>query len=133
MRDVYPTMKGAALFFVDMLVQDPRTKYLVTAPTTSPENAYKMPNGSVVSICAGSTMDNQIVRELFTNTIEAAGILGVDSAFAAELAAKRDRLMPTTIGKDGRIMEWLEPYEEVEPTHRHVSHLYGLYPGMRYR
>ena len=129
LRDVYPTMKGAALFFVDMLVQDPRTKYLVTAPTTSPENAYKMPNGSVVSICAGSTMDNQIVRELFTNTIEAAGILGVDSAFAAELAAKRDRLMPTTIGKDGRIMEWLEPYEEVEPTHRHVSHLYGLYPG----
>ena len=74
-------------------------------------------------------MDNQILRELFTNTIEAAGILGVDSAFAAELAAKRDRLMPTTIGKDGRIMEWLEPYEEVEPTHRHVSHLYGLYPG----
>ena len=129
LRDVYPTMKGAAQFFVDMLVQDPRTKYLVTAPTTSPENAYKMPNGSVVSICAGSTMDNQILRELFTNTIEAAGILGVDSAFAAELAAKRDRLMPTTIGKDGRIMEWLEPYEEVEPTHRHVSHLYGLYPG----
>ncbi len=129
LKDVYPTMKGAAQFFVDMLVQDPRTKYLVTAPTTSPENAYKMPNGSVVSICAGSTMDNQIVRELFTNTIEAAGILGVDSAFAAELAAKRDRLMPTTIGEDGRIMEWLEPYEEVEPTHRHVSHLYGLYPG----
>ena len=76
LRDVYPTMKGAALFFVDMLVQDPRTKYLVTAPTTSPENAYKMPNESVVSICAGSTMDNQILRELFTNTIEAAGILG---------------------------------------------------------
>ena len=61
------------------------------------------------------------------------GFLGVDSVFAAELAAKRDRLMPTTIGKDGRIMEWLEPYEEVEPTHRHVSHLYGLYPGMRSR
>lgn len=129
LKDVYPTMKGAALFFVDMLVQDPRTKYLVTAPTTSPENAYKMSNGSVVSICAGSTMDNQILRELFTNTIEAAGILGIDSAFASDLAIKRDRLMPTTIGKDGRIMEWLQPYEEVEPTHRHVSHLYGLYPG----
>ena len=74
-------------------------------------------------------MDNQIVRELFTNTIEAADILGLDSAFAGELAAKRARLMPTTIGKDGCIMEWLEPYEEVEPHHRHVSHLYGLYPG----
>lgn len=129
LKEVYPTMKGAALFFADMLIRDPRTNYLVTAPTTSPENAFRMPNGSVVNVCAGSTMDNQIVRELFSNTIEAAGILGVDSAFATELAEKRSRLMPTTIAKDGRIMEWLEEYEEVEPTHRHVSHLYGLYPG----
>lgn len=129
LRDVYPTMKGAALFFVDMLVQDPRTKYLVTAPTTSPENGYKLPNGKVVSISAGSTMDNQILRELFTNTIAAAQILGVDTAFAAELAAKRAKLMPTSIAADGRIMEWLQPYEEAEPHHRHVSHLYGLYPG----
>lgn len=129
LKEVYPVMKGAALFFVDMLVEDPRNRYLVTAPTTSPENSYKMANGNVVSICAGSTMDNQIVRELFSNTIEAAGILGVDTAFSAELAAKRARLMPTSIAKDGRIMEWLAEYEEAEPTHRHVSHLYGLYPG----
>lgn len=129
LKEVYPVMKGAALFFTDMLVRDPRSNYLVTAPTTSPENGYRLPNGNVVHICAGSTMDNQIVRELFTNTIKAANILGVDSAFCRELAEKRARLMPTTIGKDGRIMEWLEPYEEVEPHHRHVSHLYGLYPG----
>lgn len=129
LKEVYPVMKGAALFFTDMLVRDPRNNYLVTAPTTSPENAYRMPNGKVVHICAGSTMDNQIVRELFTNTIEAANILGIDSAFSRELADKRARLMPTTIGKDGRILEWLEPYEEAEPHHRHVSHLYGLYPG----
>lgn len=129
LKEVYPVMKGAALFFTDMLVRDPRNNYLVTAPTTSPENGYRMPNGKVVSICAGSTMDNQIVRELFTNTIEAATILGVDTAFCQELADKRSRLMPTTIGKDGRILEWLEPYEEAEQTHRHVSHLYGLYPG----
>ena len=129
LKEVYPVMKGAALFFTDMLVRDPRNNYLVTAPTTSPENGYRMPNGKVVSICAGSTMDNQIVRELFTNTIEAATILGVDTAFCQELADKRSRLMPTTIGKDSRILEWLEPYEEAEPTHRHVSHLYGLYPG----
>lgn len=129
LKEVYPVMKGAALFFTDMLVRDPRNNYLVTAPTTSPENGYRMPNGKVVSICAGSTMDNQIVRELFTNTIEAATILGVDTAFCQELADKRSRLMPTTIGKDGRILEWLEPYEEAELTHRHVSHLYGLYPG----
>lgn len=129
LTEVYPVLKGASLFFVDMLVEDPRNGYLVTAPTTSPENAYRMPSGEVVHISAGSTMDNQIVRELFTNTIEAAGILQTDTAFIEELKAKRDRLMPTTIAKDGRIMEWLEEYEEVEPHHRHVSHLYGLYPG----
>ncbi len=128
LKDVYPVMKGAALFFVDMLVEDPRNKYLVTAPTTSPENAFIL-NGKTVHICAGSTMDNQLVRELFTNTIEAANILGLDKEFTEELAAKRARLMPTTIGKDGRIMEWLEPYEEAEPHHRHVSPLYGLHPA----
>ena len=129
LADVYPVMRGAAQFFVDMLVEDPKTKYLVTAPTTSPENAYRLPNGNTASICAGSTMDNQIIRELFTNTINAAAILGVDSDFAQVLAAKKARLMPTSIGRDGRIMEWLQEYEEVEPHHRHVSHLYGLYPG----
>ncbi|MDR0749808.1 MAG: glycoside hydrolase family 95 protein [Tannerellaceae bacterium] len=126
--EIYPVMKGAALFFVDMLVEDPRTNYLVTAPTTSPENAFKL-NDKNVNICAGSTMDNQIIRELFTNTIEAAAILGIDSGFIEELTAKRSKLMPTTIASDGRIMEWLEPFEEAEPHHRHVSHLYGLHPG----
>lgn len=129
LAEVYPTMKGAALFFVDMLVEDPRTGYLVTAPTTSPENAYMLNDSTRVHVCAGSTMDNQIVRELFTNTLEAAALLGVDTDFSRLLEEKRARLMPTTIGEDGRIMEWLEPYKEAEPTHRHVSHLYGLYPG----
>lgn len=129
LQDIYPIMRGAALFFVDMLVEDPRNGYLVTAPTTSPENVYRLPNGNTASICAGSTMDNQLLREFFSNTMEAAGILGIDSAFVEELADKKARLMPTTIAKDGRIMEWLEPYEEEEPHHRHASHLYGLYPG----
>lgn len=129
LKGVYPVLKGASQFFVDMLVEDPRNKYLVTAPTTSPENAYLTADGKAVNICAGSTMDNQIVRELFTNTIEAAGVLGIDTAFSEVLVAKRARLMPTTIGPDGRILEWLEPFGETEPTHRHVSHLYGLYPG----
>lgn len=129
LKEVYPVLKGASLFFVDMLVEDPRNGYLVTAPTTSPENAYVTSEGKTVNICAGSTMDNQIVRELFTNTIEAAKILDTDTAFASELIAKRERLMPTTIGKDGRIMEWLEEFGETDPKHRHVSHLYGLYPA----
>lgn len=129
LKEVYPVLKGASLFFVDMLVEDPRNGYLVTAPTTSPENGYITSRGETAAVCAGSTMDNQIVRELFTNTMAAAAILGIDQEFAEELRAKRERLMPTTIGKDGRIMEWLEEYKEAEPHHRHVSHLYGLYPG----
>jgi alpha-L-fucosidase 2 len=129
LADVYPVMKEAALFFVDMLVEDPRTRYLVTAPTTSPENAYLLPDGQSASVCAGSTMDNQILRELFGNTIAAAGILHLDEEFIKILDEKRARLMPTTIGSDGRIMEWLEPFREAEPHHRHVSHLYGLHPA----
>ena len=129
LRKVYPVMKEAALFFADMLVEDPESHWLVTAPTTSPENAYRLPDGSVVGVCAGSTMDNQIVRELFGNVIKASGILGEDADFAALLASKADSLMPTTIGPDGRVMEWLKPYEEVDLHHRHVSHMYGLYPG----
>ena len=129
LREAYPTMREAARFFVDMLIEDPNTGYWVTAPTTSPENSFKMRNGKSVSICAGSTMDNQIIRELFANTIEAAGILRQDTALADVLKAKMARLKPTSIGKDGRIMEWMQEYEETEPHHRHVSHLYGLYPG----
>lgn len=129
LREVYPVMRGAALFFTDVLVEDPRSGYLVTAPTTSPENGFRMEDGSVVRICAGSTMDNQIIRELFTNTIEASEILGVDEEFRAELQHKRGRLMPTTTGEDGRIMEWLEPRVEADVHHRHVSHLYGLHPS----
>lgn len=130
LEKVYPTMKEAATFFVDMLVENPSTGYLVTAPTTSPENSYYMPDGSgKCNVCAGSTMDNQIVRELFSNVIEAASVLGIDNDFCDTLKMKSSKLMPTTIGPDGRLMEWLEPYEETDIHHRHVSHLYGLHPG----
>ncbi len=129
LADVYPILKEAALFFVDMLVENPRTGWLVTAPTTSPENSYLLPDGRKANICPGSTMDNQIVRELFTNVSAAAATLGRDAAFADTLKGLCARLMPTTIGADGRILEWLEPYRETDPHHRHVSHLYGLYPA----
>jgi alpha-L-fucosidase 2 len=128
LADVYPVMRGAALFFIDMLVQDPRTGFLVSAPTSSPENAFLL-NGRAIHTSAGSTMDNQIIRELFTNTIQASEILGIDTALRQEMADRLPRLMPTTIAADGRIMEWLEPREEADIHHRHVSHLYGLHPG----
>lgn len=130
LREVYPVMKGAARFFLDMLVTDPKTGWLVTAPTTSPENAFYMPGTRTrVNICMGSTMDNQLIRELFGNTLKAASILNDDPSFAAELTAASSKLPPNRIGSDGRLMEWLEEYEEVDPRHRHVSHLYGLHPG----
>lgn len=78
----------------------------------------------------GSTMDNQLIRELFGNTRKASALLGVDKEFAQQLAAAAAKLPPNRIGSDGRLMEWLEEYEETDPRHRHVSHLYGLHPGM---
>ena len=129
LRGIYPVLKEASLFFVDMLVEDPRNGYLVTAPTTSPENSFYTERGEKANVVAGSTMDNQLIRELFGNTAKAAGILGCDSAFADSLRTLSGRLMPSTIAPDGRIMEWNQPYKETDIHHRHISHLYGLYPA----
>lgn len=125
----YPTMKEAALFFLDMLIEEPKNKWLVTAPSNSPENGFKIGNSGSIFTVMGPTIDQQIVRELFTNTIESARILGLDVELRKELEAAKNRLAPHIIGPDGRLQEWLEPYEEVEPKHRHVSHLYGLHPS----
>jgi alpha-L-fucosidase 2 len=124
----YPIMKGSAEFYLDMLITDPKTGWLVTAPANSPENAFKLPDGGVARICMGPTMDMQILRELFGNCIASAKILGGDEAFLARLTESRAKLAPTRVGKHGQIMEWLEDYEEPEPRHRHVSQLYGLHP-----
>ena len=129
LKRAYPVLRGSAEFFSDMLIEEPSHQWLVTAPANSPENAFFLPNGKTAHICMGPTLDNQLLRFLFGACIEAAGILGVDPDFAAALQTKRDRLPPTRISADGRIMEWLEDYREPEPTHRHVSHLWGLFPG----
>ena len=130
LRRVYPILKGASEFFMNTLVTEPKNGWLVTAPTTSPENSFYMPGTTkVVNICMGSTMDNQLVRELFTNTIAAAQVLNIDSEFCRQLQKAIDKLPPNRIGSDGRLMEWLEEYEETDPQHRHISHLYGLHPG----
>ena len=115
------------------MMEEPSNGYLVTGPTSSPENEF-ICDGKKVSICMGPTMDNQLVRELFTNTIEAAGILAssgrqVDGSVAERLSEALDRLAPHQISDEGYLMEWLEDYQEADIHHRHVSHLYGLHPG----
>src|SRR5262249_13767213 len=124
---IYPTLKGAAQFFLDTLVEEPKNKWLVTVPSSSPENRHMQG----VSICAGPTMDNQILRDLFSNCIRAAEILGKDKALQEQLAKTRARLAPDRIGKAGQLQEWLEDWDGSAPDlhHRHVSHLYGLHPG----
>jgi alpha-L-fucosidase 2 len=125
----YPILKGAAQFYADMLIEEPTHHWLVIAPANSPENHFQMTNGQQASICMGPTMIQQQVRYLFEACIESSKILGVDESFRNELIAKRAQLAPTQISSDGRIMEWLQQYAETEPQHRHVSHLWGLYPG----
>ncbi len=124
----YPIMKGSAQFYLDMLISEPAHGWLVTAPSNSPENAFRMKDGTAAHTCMGPTVDMQILRELFANCIKAGEILGVDEKFRENLKAKRARLAPNQIGPDGRLQEWLEPYDEPDPQHRHISHMYGLYP-----
>jgi alpha-L-fucosidase 2 len=125
----YPIMKGAARFYADMLIEDPKHHWLVFAPANSPENSFKNRDGKESSIALGATVYSQMIDYLFNACIESSKVLNVDGDFRNELSAKRANLAPTQIGPDGRIMEWHEPYAETEPTHRHVSHLWGLYPG----
>jgi alpha-L-fucosidase 2 len=128
--DIYPILKGSAQFYSSMLNKDEKTGWLVTSPSSSPENTFYLPNGKTASICVAPTIDNQIIRELFGNVITASKLLGKDGAFAKTLADKLKLLPPAgQIAKDGRLMEWLEEYKETDPQHRHISHLYGLYPA----
>lgn len=130
LKSIYPILKGSALFYKSILVKDEKTGWLVTSPSSSPENSFYLPNGNHASICVGATIDNQIIRELFTNVIEASRKLKTDKAFADTLLAQMAQLPPAgIISPDGRIQEWLEDYKETDPQHRHISHLYGLYPA----
>ena len=129
LRWAYPILKESSLFYLDNLIEEPRKKWLVTGPSNSPENQFKLPDGYVAHVCLGPTIDMQLLRELFGNTARAARILSVDADLRRELTIKRARLAPDQIGPDGRLQEWLEPYPEPEPHHRHVSPLYGLFPG----
>lgn len=124
----YPIMKEAAEFFLDYLVEDEKGR-LISGPSESPENTYRLPDGQTGRLCMGPSMDHQIIRALFSRCIEASELLGIDEAFRQELAAARAKLPPLAIGRHGQLMEWLEDYEEAEPGHRHISHLFALHPG----
>ena len=121
LRDrAYPLIKGAAEFFADFLIPDPRTGRLISTPSNSPENG---------GLVAGPTMDHQIIRNLFGNCIAASRILRIDADFRKRLIALRKRIAPNRIGRLGQLQEWLEDVDDPENKHRHISHLWGLYPG----
>jgi alpha-L-fucosidase 2 len=127
LEKIYPAMQGSAQFFLDTLVEEPTRHWLVTCPSLSPEN----PHTNGVSLCAGPAMDLEILRDLFANCIQASEILGRDKKFREQLAATRARLAPLQIGSSGQLQEWLEDWDMDAPDihHRHVSHLYGLFPS----
>ena len=126
LREYYPVMKGAADFLLDYLCEHPTYHWLVTAPTVSPEHG---PIGKHTTVTAGSTMDNQIVFDVLTQTIAAARILGEDNAYITRLSSALSKLPPMQIGKHGQLQEWLWDGDDPNDQHRHVSHLYGLYPS----
>lgn len=124
----YGAMKEAAEFFLDFLVEGP-DGFLVTCPSVSPENTYVLPNGETGQLCYGASMDSQILHALFGAVLEAGEIVGEEAEFRDRLRSVRERLPQPKIGKHGQIREWLEDYEEKEPGHRHISHLFALHPG----
>ncbi|GAA4214447.1 glycoside hydrolase family 95 protein [Sphingomonas endophytica] len=125
----WPLMRGAAEFCAAWLVADPVSGRLTTAPSISPENEFLAPDGKKASISAGCTMDLALIRELFANCIAAAALLETDAAFATKLRGLVERLEPYRIGSHGELLEWSREFAENEPGHRHISHLYPLYPG----
>jgi alpha-L-fucosidase 2 len=141
LHTLYPVLKGSAEFFLGTLVEHPEKHWLVTNPSTSPENFPKREgNGRYydevtgiylpgTSICAGSTIDMEILRSLFQQSASAADALGVDREFKARVLEARSRLAPLQVGNDGHLQEWLEDWQSLEPEHRHLSHLWGLFPG----
>jgi alpha-L-fucosidase 2 len=129
LRRVWPIFKGAGEFWLSWLVADPKSGKLVSGPSSSPESQFFAADGSKRGLSMGPAYDQQCVWELFTEIIEAAKVLGIEDSYTKKIAAAREQLQGPAIGKDGRIMEWPREYKEVDRSHRHRSHLVGLYPG----
>ena len=127
LEDYYEILKSAATFCIDWLVE--KDGYLMTSPGTSPENRFKLPDGTPIATSYGSTADLAMIRECVSDALKAAKILGRDNAFVKEATEVLDKLAPYKIGAKGSLQEWWHDWEEAEPNHRHQSHLFGLYPG----
>lgn len=126
LKQVYPILKSACTFYEDFLIEEPVNKWLVVSPSISPENT---PSGHASALTAGTTMDNQLIFDLFTKTIRAAKILDIDAADVKRYEVILDRLPPMQIGKHGQLQEWMGDWDNPNDKHRHVSHLYGMHPG----
>lgn len=131
LKQIFPTLKNAAKFYLDWLVQDANGK-LVSGPASSPENTFITPDGYKAQISMGPSHDQQIIHELFTNVLTAAAVLNEKNEWLQQIKIAKEKLLLPKIAGDGRIMEWAEPFAEEEPGHRHLSHLYALYPGSQY-
>ncbi|MGF7229786.1 glycoside hydrolase family 95 protein [Arachidicoccus sp.] len=129
LKELYPILKSASEFFVDELQVEPAHHWLVVSPTMSPEHSYKVMDGTQIDMTYGATMDNQLVFDLFSNTMQAAKILKVDKAFSDTLKMKRDSLPPMQIGQHAQLQEWIKDWDNPNDHHRHLSHLYGLFPS----
>lgn len=140
LKKYYPVLKGSAEFFLDFLVRHPKSGFMVTVPSTSPENFPAIPGAvrffdelttfeTTTSICAGSTIDMQTLRDLFEDVEQAADVLGIDPDFRKKVGETRLKLAPMQVGRKGNLQEWLEDWDETEKSHRHISGLWGLYPG----
>ncbi|GGH86424.1 alpha-L-fucosidase 2 [Pullulanibacillus pueri] len=129
LRDrAYPVMKGAASFFLDWLFEDEEGR-LITAPSTSPEHKFMLKNGELSGVGVASTLDLALIWDLFTNCIDASKVLEVDQNFAKKLSEALSRLFPMQIGKHGQLQEWIHDFKDEDVNHRHVSHLFSVYPG----
>ena len=128
LEKIYPVMKGAMLFYMDIMVEN-EEGYLVTSPSSSPENWFLDDEGRLCALCEGPAYDRELVIALTESCMQAGRILQKDASFVEELKSLRKKLAPVQIGEDGRIMEWGKEYKEPFPYHRHLSHLWGVFPG----
>ncbi|MEZ0182303.1 glycoside hydrolase N-terminal domain-containing protein [Flavobacterium oncorhynchi] len=128
LAEIYPIMKGAADFFLDFMVIDPNTKYLVVVPSSSPENTHAGGTGKA-TIASGTTMDNQLVFDLFTHVMEASALVSPDAVYVKKVSDALAKMPPMKVGKHNQLQEWQDDWDNPKDNHRHVSHLYGLYPS----